>query len=85
MATLADMDYFPQVFVRSELQTLFALPETGARILSIHEYLYPLQEIKDEGNGPAMAAAIDGLKEGNVPSIWNYKEYVIVSIVSIRH
>ena len=62
-------------YVRCELQTLFALPKSGGRILSVHLYLYPLQEIKDMGLGPAMAEAIDGLKGGNVPGFHRYKRY----------
>lgn len=60
-------------YVRCELQTLFALPKSGGRILSVHLYLYPLQEIKDVGLGPNMVEAIDGLKEGNVPGFHRYK------------
>ena len=59
--------------VRCELQTLFALPKSGGRILSVHLYLYPLQEIKDVGLGPEMAEAIDGFKNGNVPGFHRYK------------
>lgn len=59
--------------VRCELQTVFSLPKSGARILSVHLYLYRLQEIKDVGLGPAMVEAIDGLKNGNVPGFHLYK------------
>ena len=59
--------------VRCELQTLFALPKSGGRILSVHLYLYPLQEIKDVGLGSEMAEAIDGFKNGNVPGFYRYK------------
>ena len=59
--------------VRCELQTLFALPRSGSKILSVHLYLYPLQEIKDLGLGPTMAVAIDGLKMGNAPGFHRYK------------
>lgn len=64
-------------FVRCELQTLLALPKSGGRILSVHLYLYPLQEIKDVGLGPEMARAIDGLKNGNVPGFYRYKRAVV--------
>ena len=60
-------------YVRCELQTLFALPKSGGRILSVHLYLYPLQEIKDVGLGPEMVEAIDGFKNGNVPGFHRYK------------
>ncbi|KAH7024784.1 uncharacterized protein B0I36DRAFT_332031 [Microdochium trichocladiopsis] len=63
-----------KIYLRCELQTLFRLPVSGARVFIIHEYVYPLQQIKDEGLGPAMIQSIDGLKEGNVPAIWDYKE-----------
>ncbi|KAK5046115.1 hypothetical protein LTR84_008572 [Exophiala bonariae] len=79
---LTDADYLSEpsgdvsidkIFVRCELQTLFKLPASGARVLSIHEYVYPLQDIIDDGQAQAMLEAIDGLKKGNVPEIWNYK------------
>ncbi|KIW15240.1 hypothetical protein PV08_05285 [Exophiala spinifera] len=79
---LTDKDYLgpvsgdvnpAKIYLRCELQTLFRLPVSGARIFIIHEYVYPLQQIKDEGLGPAMIKSIDGLKEGNVPAIWDYK------------
>lgn len=59
--------------VRCELQTVFALPKSGGRILSVHLYLYQLQEIKDVGLGPEMAQAIDGFKNGNAPGFHRYK------------
>lgn len=59
--------------VRCEEQTLFALPKSGGRILSVHLYLYTLQEIKDVGLGSEMARAIDGFKDGNVPGFYRYK------------
>lgn len=55
------------------MQTLFKLPTSGARVLSIHEYVYPLHQIIDDGDASAMLEAIDGLKKGNVPEIWDYK------------
>ena len=59
--------------VRCELQTLFALPKSGARILSVHLYLYPLQEIKDVGLAEDMCRAIDGYGSGNVSAFSRYK------------
>ncbi len=59
--------------MRCELQTLFVLPKSGGRVLSVHLYLYPLQEIKDVGLGPQMVEAIDGLRNGNVPGFHHYK------------
>ena len=59
--------------LRCELQTLFSLPKSGGRVLSVHLYLYKLQEIKDVGLGPQMVEAIDGFKKGNVPGFHHYK------------
>lgn len=59
--------------VRCEMQTLFALPKSGGRLLSVHLYLYPLQEIKDVGLGPQMAEAIDGWEKGNAQGFYRYK------------
>ncbi len=63
-------------FVRCELQTLFALPGSGGRVLSVHLYLYPLGEIRDAGLGEEMAEAVDGLGRGNVEGFHRYKRYV---------
>ncbi|KAK6071381.1 hypothetical protein SCUP234_09695 [Seiridium cupressi] len=68
--TKVDLD---DTWVRCELQTLFALPKTGARILSVHLYLYPIQEIKDVGLAEDMCRAIDGYGDGNVPQFSRYK------------
>ncbi|OOF99844.1 hypothetical protein ASPCADRAFT_126737 [Aspergillus carbonarius ITEM 5010] len=59
--------------LRCERQTLHRLPKTKALIFTFHTYTYPIQDIKDEGLGEDLAAAIDGLKEGNVPEIHRYK------------
>ncbi|KUJ17151.1 uncharacterized protein LY89DRAFT_646318 [Mollisia scopiformis] len=72
VSTETDID-ISNCWVRCELQTLFALPKSGGRILSVHLYLYPLQQIKDEGLGEELCEAIDGLKLGNAPSFWRYK------------
>jgi hypothetical protein len=58
------------MFVRCELQTLFRLPASRALVLSIHEYVHPMQQIKDAGDGPALLEAIDGIRKGNVPEMW---------------
>ena len=65
-------------YVRCELQTLFALPKSGGRILSVHLYLYPLQEITDAGLGPEMVQAIDGLEGGNAQGFYRYKRSAFV-------
>lgn len=68
--TEVDLD---DTWVRCELQTLFALPKTGARILSVHLYLYPIQEVKDVGLGEEMCRAIDGYGAGNASGFSRYK------------
>lgn len=70
--TETDFD-LEECYVRCELQTLFALPKSGGKVLGVHLYLYPLREIKDVGLGMQMAEAVDGLKLGNVPGFHRYK------------
>lgn len=65
-----------QTFLRVELQTLTRLPRTGAILFGFKTYLYPIQEIKDEGSGPQLADAIEGLAVGNAPSMPMYKKSV---------
>jgi hypothetical protein len=55
-----------KAFLRCERQTLFRLPESKAIVFSFKTYLYPLKEVKEEGNGEALAEAIEGLRLGNV-------------------
>ncbi|KAI1643259.1 uncharacterized protein F4817DRAFT_350593 [Daldinia loculata] len=62
-----------QTRVRMELQTLTRMPKTRAILFSFKTYLYPIKEIKEEGLGPDLADAIDGLKNGNAPKMWVYK------------
>ncbi|KJZ80086.1 hypothetical protein HIM_00800 [Hirsutella minnesotensis 3608] len=62
-----------QTFLRVELQTLTRLPQTQAVLFSFKTYMYPIQQIKDEGLGPDLATAIHGLKAGNAPRMWTYK------------
>lgn len=62
-----------ETYVRCERQTLHRLPKTKALVFAFHTYLYPIQDIKDEGLGEDLAVAIDGLKEGSVPGIYPYK------------
>lgn len=68
----ADMDP-AQTRLRVECQTLTRLPRTRAVLFSFKTYLFPVQELKDDGVGPALADAIDGLKAGNAPGMWTYK------------
>ncbi|KAL8367688.1 hypothetical protein RB599_003537 [Gaeumannomyces hyphopodioides] len=59
--------------LRVELQALSRLPKTGAILFSFKSYLYPLADIKNEGLGPGLADAIEGLRDGNAPGMWVYK------------
>jgi hypothetical protein len=72
VSTTTEVD-LSNTWVRCELQTLFALPKTGARILSVHLYLYPIMEIKDVGLGEEMCRAIDGYGSGNASGFSRYK------------
>ncbi|KAL1610753.1 hypothetical protein SLS60_002423 [Paraconiothyrium brasiliense] len=60
-------------YLRSELQTLSRLPKTGAVLFTIKTYMYNICEIKEEGRGCEFAEAIEGLRKGNVPDMWDYK------------
>lgn len=62
-----------QTCLRVECQTLTRLPVTNAILFSFKTYLFPVQDLKDEGVGPDLADAIEGLKEGNAPGMWTYK------------
>jgi hypothetical protein len=50
-------------YMRVEHQTLTRLPKTQAIIFCVRTYLTPLQDIRDEGNGPELADAIDSMPE----------------------
>lgn len=63
--------------LRCERQTLHRLPESKALVFAFKTYQYALQEIKDEGNGEALASAIEGLGQGSVPGMRVYKREVI--------
>ncbi|KAJ5385998.1 hypothetical protein N7509_008539 [Penicillium cosmopolitanum] len=62
-----------QTVLRCERQTLHRLPQSKAIVFAFHTYTYPVQQIKNEGMGEDLATAIEGLKKGNVPSIYSYK------------
>lgn len=62
-----------QAKVRMEWQTLTRLPKTQGIMFSFKTFLYPVQEIKEEGLGLQFADAIEGLKLGNAPGMWVYK------------
>ncbi|KAK2767780.1 hypothetical protein FQN54_003939 [Arachnomyces sp. PD_36] len=59
--------------LRCERQTLHRLPKSKALVFGIHTYLYPIQEIKDEGSGEELIEATEGLAKGNNPDIQHYK------------
>ena len=42
-------------------------------MFAFHTYVYPIQQIKNEGLGEQLAVAIDGLKKGTVPAMHSYK------------
>lgn len=60
--------------LRCERQTLHRLPVSKALVFTVHTYLYPIKQIKDEGSGEDLANAVDGLKRGNVPGMHIYKK-----------
>ncbi|KAF3385363.1 hypothetical protein F1880_002764 [Penicillium rolfsii] len=62
-----------KTFLRCERQTLHRLPVSGAIVFAFHTYLYPIQDIKDEGSGENFAQAIDGLENGSVREMFTYK------------
>ncbi|OKL60906.1 hypothetical protein UA08_03123 [Talaromyces atroroseus] len=70
--TMDDLD-LNRSFLRCERQTLHRLPQSKAIIFAFHTYQYPLQQIKAEGLGEQLAIAVDGLKLGNAPEIYTYK------------
>lgn len=79
------MNEFSQGHLRVELQTLTRLPtmnsdkkssnqgSEGPILFSFKTHLYPLADIRNEGHGPALADAIEGLDSGNAPGMWAYK------------
>ncbi|KAL4795562.1 hypothetical protein BDV19DRAFT_389156 [Aspergillus venezuelensis] len=62
-----------ETFLRCERQTLHRLPKTKALLFGFHTYTYPLDDVKREGLGEELAAAIEGLKSGSVPEVYGYK------------
>ncbi|RSL95184.1 hypothetical protein CEP52_012200 [Fusarium oligoseptatum] len=62
-----------QTFLRSELQTLTRFPNTQAILFSFKTYMYKVTDVKAQGQGPEFAEAIEGIRKGNVPEMWDYK------------
>ncbi|KAI1080207.1 hypothetical protein F5B20DRAFT_589621 [Whalleya microplaca] len=51
-------------FLRVEHQTLVKLPRTSAVIFTVRSYMTPLRQVKAEGDGKALAEAIESMPEG---------------------
>ncbi|GKZ40128.1 hypothetical protein AbraIFM66950_002498, partial [Aspergillus brasiliensis] len=56
---------------------LFRLPISQAVVFVVRTYMYPLQDVKEEGNGPRLVEAIAGLKEGSSPGFHFYKRAAV--------
>jgi len=54
---------FDQCFLRVEHQTLTCLPRSKAIMFCVRSYMTPLEQIKNEGDGPKLADAIDSMPE----------------------
>ncbi|KAF1995390.1 hypothetical protein P154DRAFT_474323 [Amniculicola lignicola CBS 123094] len=63
--------------LRTELQHIWRLPQTKAIVFSYKTHVYPLSELKAQGEGDALATAIEGLSKGNAPEIVRYKRATI--------
>ena len=63
--------------LRCERQTLHRLPKTKALVFMFKTYQYKLEDVKAEGSGEALAEAIPGLEQGNVPDMAFYKRGVV--------
>lgn len=63
--------------MRVERQVLHKLPHSRAVLFSFKTLLYTLSEIREEGLGPDLAQAIDGLQQGNAPGFYFYKKAAV--------
>ncbi|QIW95027.1 hypothetical protein AMS68_000545 [Peltaster fructicola] len=63
--------------LRAERQTLHRLPKSKALVFAFKTYQYHLDDVKAEGDGPALASAIEGLAAGSVPEMHFYKRGVV--------
>ncbi|KIV94918.1 hypothetical protein PV10_02638 [Exophiala mesophila] len=59
--------------LRCERQTLHRLPKSKSLVFAFKTYTYPIKQIKEEGTGPELADAVDGLKSGSVEAMHWYK------------
>ncbi|KAI3326819.1 hypothetical protein HD806DRAFT_488292 [Xylariaceae sp. AK1471] len=55
---------FDDCFLRVEHQTLTKLPRTSAVIFTVRSYMTALHQVKAEGDGKALAKAIESMPEG---------------------
>ncbi|KAM0421494.1 hypothetical protein ACHAPT_010667 [Fusarium lateritium] len=60
-------------YLRSELQTLTRFPNTRAILFNFKTYMYKVTDVKAQGQGHEFAEAIEGIRQGNVPDMWDYK------------
>ncbi|KAF5005891.1 hypothetical protein FDECE_7704 [Fusarium decemcellulare] len=60
-------------YLRSELQTLTRLPKTWGILFNFKTYMYKVTDVKAQGQGTQFAEAIEGIRQGNVPEMWEYK------------
>lgn len=54
---------FDQCFLRVEHQTLIRLPSSNAIVFCVRSYMTPLKDIRNEGDGPRLADAIESMPE----------------------
>ena len=52
-----------KTYLRCEHHTLTCLPKTKTVMFCVRSYLTPIKQIKEEGNGPALADACDSMPE----------------------
>ncbi|KAI1014376.1 hypothetical protein LB504_012243 [Fusarium proliferatum] len=76
--TMKNTDLDPEEMnVRCERQTLHRLMENeNTLVFAFKTYQYSLRQIRDEGEGPALAEAIRGINRGSVPQVAWYKASV---------
>ena len=53
-----------ECFLRVEHQTLTKLPRTGAVVFTVRSYVTPLYKVREDGDGVALAEAIEGMPDG---------------------
>lgn len=60
---MEEVDFDEGAFLRVERQLFTRLPNSKANVMTVRTYLTPLKDIKKDGLGPDLIAAIDGLPE----------------------